>query len=221
MKGTMLSIVHELLSSGHQVDFYIRKDGGILVRSIDGQHFTGAKGNARARAMTGQTLSEARFKQLSYATRSHISAVKERKKGLPQPSDAVMEEYKRVKKIWNKAFKSKGGVPHKAGYFSKRGVNYVYRTYGEAEALRRISEAERYATGVAYHKNVEHLAYFIEEVGDKFDSEELRKLSKDILANAYAIREEYIYPAYQKLYELNVGQDPKQVAQEVRRILRL
>lgn len=217
----MIQIVNELASGGHQVDFYVRKDGGILVKSIDGEHFSGAHGNARAREMTGQNISEARFKQLKFATASHKASVKERKLGTPQPDDALMKEYARVKKIWNKAFHSKGGKPHSAGYFSKRGVKYIYRTYGREEAMRRIAEAERYATGVAYQKNVEHLAYYIKEAGDKFNSEELKKLSDDILANGYTIKEEYIFPAYEKLYELNAGADPKQVAQEVRRILRL
>lgn len=218
---SMMQIVHELINGGHQVDFYIRKDGGILIRNIDGEHFTGAHGNARARSMVGQTLSEARFKQLTFATKSHIAEVKERKLNKPSLPDSVMNEYQRVKKIWNKAFKSKGGKPHPAGYFSKRGLKYVYRTYGEEEALRRISEAERYATGIAYHKNVQHLADFIRMCADQFDSDELRKLADDIIENAYQIKEEYIYPAYQRLYDINAGKDPKQVAQEVRRILRL
>lgn len=217
----MIQIVNELASGGHQIDFYVRNDGGILIRSIDGEHFAGAKGNARAREMTGQNLSEARFKQLKFATASHKASIREKKLNLPQPDDQVMKEYARVKKIWNKAFKSKAGKPHPSGYFSKRGIKYVYRTYGKEEALRRIGEAERYATGTAYQKNVEHLAYYIKEAGEKYESEELKKLAQDVLDNAYMIKEDYIYPAYQKLYELNIGVDPKQVAQETRLILRL
>ena len=218
---SMIQIVNELINGGHQVDFYVRKDGGILIRNIDGQHYTGAKGNARARQMTGQSISEARIKQLSFATASHKASIKEKKLGLAQPDDAVMQEYARVKKIWNKAFKSRAGKPHPAGYFSKRGLKYIYRTYGREEAMRRIAEAERYASGIAYQKNVEHLAYYIKEAGEKFNSNELKKLADDILANGYRIKEEYIYPAYQQLYDLNAGLDPKEVAHRVRAILRL
>ena len=39
--------------------------------------------------------------------------------------------------------------------------------------------------------------------------------------NAYAIKEETIAPAYDELYKLNAGQDPKDVANNLRRILRL
>ena len=212
----MMQIVHELLSGGHQVDFYVRKDGGILIRNIDGQHFTGAKGNARARSMTGQSLSEARFKQLNYATQVRLHPVK----GV-EVKDSIKEEYKRVKKIWNKAFKPKNGKPHPAGYFGWKRIKLAIKQYGEEEAKRRIAEAERYATGTAYYKNVEHLAGFIQDVASKLGSGELQSLAKDILDNAYNIKEEWIQPAYQKLYELNAGTDPKQVAQDVRRILRL
>ena len=213
---SMIQIVNELISGGHQVNFYIRKDGGILIRNIDGEHFTGAKGNARARSMAGQTLSEARFKQLNYATQVRMHPVKN-----VQVKDSIREEYLRVKKMWNKAFKAKGGKPHPAGYFGWKRIKKSIQDYGEAEALRRISEAEKYASGVAYSKNVQILAGFIKEAGDKAGSAELQKLAQDVLDNAFSIREEWIYEAYKALYKLNDGEDAKQVAQNVRRILRL
>ncbi len=210
----MMQIVQELIAGGHQVDFYIRKDGGILIRSIDGERFSGAKGNARAREMVGQEISIARVKQLKFALRQR----KQSKKKLP---DAVEEAFQKTKKKWNKAFHSKKGIPHPAGYFPKKKIKYIYEKYGEEEAMRRINEADRYASGIAYSKNVEHLAGFILDAGNMYNSQELIKLAEDVLANAYAIKEEYIYPAYQKLYELNIGVDPKQVAKYTRLILRL
>lgn len=211
---TMMQIVQELMAGGHQVDFYIRKDGGILIRSIDGERFSGAKGNTRAREMVGQEISVARVKQLKFALRQR----KQSKKKLP---DAVEEAYQKTKKKWNKAFHSKKGIPHPAGYFPKKKIKYIYEKYGEEEAMRRINEADRYASGIAYSKNVEHLAGFILDAGNKYGSQELIKLAEDLLANAYAIKDEWILPAYEKLYELNNGIDPKQVALDTRRILRL
>lgn len=211
----MIQIVNELISGGHQVDFYIRKDGGILIRKIDNEHFSGAHGNARARQMVGAQLSEARFKQLKYATQVRMHPVK------LEVKDSIKEEYQRVKKLWNKAFKSKGGKPHQAGYFGWKRIKTAIKEYGEEEALRRIGEAEKYASGYAYTKNVQHLAAYVLEAGAKLQSNELLTLAQDIYDNAYSIKEEWIYPAYEKLYDLNHGVDPKQVAQDVRRILRL
>lgn len=215
MASSMIQIVNELISGGHQVDFYIRKDGGILIRRIDNEHFSGAHGNARARQMVGSQLSEARFKQLKYATQVRMHPVK------IEVKDSIKEEYQRVKKLWNKAFKAKGGKPHQAGYFGWKRIKTAIKEYGEEEALRRIGEAEKYASGYAYTKNVQHLASYVLDAGAKLQSDALLTLAQDIYDNAYSIKEEWIYPAYEKLYELNHEVDPKQVAQDVRRILRL
>ena len=218
---TTLQAVHELMSGGHQIEFYVRKDGGILVKSIDGQRYTGAKGNAKVRQMTGIKLSEARFKQLKYATREHIASVKWRKQGKPPLDDAVQKRYSEVKKQWNKAFKAKGGKPHSAGYFGKSSLRYSYEHGGKEATLTRISEAERYSSGIAYSENVRILVAFIRDAGNKHQSQELLKLADDIEMNSYAIREEWMEHAYDELYKADQGVDPKQVAQSVRKVLRL
>lgn len=212
---TMMEVVRQLQAQGHEVDFYVRKDGGILIRKIDGERFpSGASGNARARQIVGASLSEAREKQLKYATR-------QRKIKKPSLDDTIEKEYKRVKKKWNKAFKSKKGKPHPAGYFGRGRIQYAIDHYGKEEALRRIREAERYASGLAYSKNVEQLAYFIKSAGATYNSQELEKLADDLLENAFSIKEEWIAPAYEELYKLNAGVPPEEVARVTRSILRL
>ena len=211
----MIEVVRLLQTQGHEVDFYVRKDGGILVRRIDGEKFTtGASGNARARAIAGAQISEARLEQLKYATRA-------RKVKKPNLDDAIYNEWKRVKKKWNRSFKAKGGKPHPAGYFGWNRIKYAVTHYGKEEALRRIQEAEKYASGIAYEKNVYKLSMEVESAGMKLNSPELMKLAKEIRENAYMIREESIAPAYEALYKLNAGESPKQVANVVRKILRL
>ena len=212
---TMIQVVRTLQAQGHVVDFYVRKDGGILVKAIDGERYPqGASGNARARQLVGTNISEARIKQLKYATRSR----KAKRVGL---DDEVKREFERVKKAWNKAFKSKKGKPHPAGYFGWRRIKYAQDKYGKEEALRRIREAERYASGIAYSKNVQILAQFIQSAGEQYQSQELIKLAKDLVENAYTIQEEWIAPAYDELYKLNAGVPPKEVARNTRAILRL
>lgn len=212
---TMMEVVRQLQAQGHEVDFYVRKDGGILVRKIDGERFpSGASGNARARQLVGASLSEAREKQLKYATR-------QRKIKKPSLDDAIEKEYKKAKKKWNKAFKSKKGKPHPAGYFGRGRIQYAIDHYGKEEAMRRIREAERYASGLAYSKNVEQLAFFIKSAGEKYNSQELEKLADDLLENAFSIKEEWIAPAYEELYKLNIGVPPEEVARVTRSILRL
>lgn len=211
----MKQIVQRLQAQGHSVSFYVRKDGGILIKSIDGERFpSGASGNARARQLVGSSISEARLSQLKYATRA-------RRVKKPSLDDELKQEYERVKKKWNKAFKAKGGKPHPAGYFGYNRIKYALEHYGKEEALRRIREAERYASGIAYAKNVEILAQYIKSVGNQLNSQELVKLSDDLIENAYSIKDEWIKPAYDELYKLNQGIPPKEVARNTRAILRL
>lgn len=212
---TMLEIVRQLQTQGHEVDFYMRKDGGILIKKIDGERFpTGASGNARARQIVGANISEARIAQLKYATRA---------RGVKKPSldDEIAKEFARVKKKWNKAFKAKGGKPHPAGYFGWKRIAYSIEKYGKEETLRRIRQAENYASGIAYAKNVEQLAVYIKDLASKTQSQELLKLADDLITNAYTIKEEWIAPAYQELYKINDGVSPKQIASNTRAILRL
>ena len=212
---TMMEVVRQLQAQGHEVDFYVRKDGGILVKSIDGEKYpSGASGNARARQIVGASISEARVSQLKFATRA-------RKFKHPTLDDEIQKEWHRVKKKWNKAFKAKGGKPSPAGYFGKNRINKTIKEYGKEEALRRIKEAERYASGLAYSKNVEYLITLIRDAGNKKHSQALLKLADDLEENAYTIRDEWIKPAYERLYDLNEGAPPEDVARDVRAILRL
>lgn len=216
----MRTIASELMSQGHQIEFYVRKDGGILITNIDGQKFSGAKGNERARQMTGQKLSEARFAQLKYATASKKLLNSPRFKKIKVP-DAVKKEYERVHGKWTKAFKAKGGKPHPAGYFGKVRLLKAVERGGEEGAKTSISEAERYSTGIAYSKNVETLAVQIEIAGANYESDELMQLAQDLRDNASSIKDEWIYPAYQELYKLDKGYDIREVVNNVRKILRL
>ena len=212
----MIEVVNQLQSQGHHISYYVRKDGGILIKSLDGIHFKGASGNAYARKLAGTELSEARRLQTKFA-------LKERKtKKRLALDDAVEKEFKRVKKIWNKAFKAKEGKAHSAGYFGKSRLDWYFKHYGKNEVLIRIKEAERYATGLAYSENVRHLADFIEMTArNKKNNQYLLNLAEDIRANSFFIRDEWILPAYQALYKINEGADIRDVVKKVRAILRI
>ena len=210
----MREVVRQLQSQGHSISFHVRSDGGILIRTLDGVRYQGAKGNAVARQLVGITISKARSEQLKYATRA-------RRVKKPTLDDEIRKEFERVKKKWNKAFKAKGGKPHPAGYFGWARIKYSIEHYGKEETLRRIREAEKYASGIAYQENVRQLAFYIQDCGAQYSSPELTQLGKDLLENAYSIRDEWIKPAYDELYKLNAGVPPKEVAKVTRAILRL
>lgn len=210
---TMRQVVSELQAKGHHVTYYVRRDGGILIRSIDGVHYRGASGNAAAREKVNVTLSEAKLKQLRLATKT--------KKQLRTADEDLKAEWRRVREVWRKAFPRKKGQPHPAGHLTWGRIKYSLDKYGREEAFKRLAEAEKYAQGIAYYENVKTLGEYVAYVGRMYNSEELINLSKDILSHGSSIREEWIKPAYDELYELNNGADPSQVAMNVRTILRL
>lgn len=210
---TMKKVVSQLQKEGHKVKYYIRKDGGILIKSIDGKAYSGATGNAAARGMVGATLSEARTSQLKYIT-------KERSKRRTLEGK-VAEEYKKVKRIWNKSFKAKKGESSGHGYLPRSKVRWVVENLGEEEALRRLSNMERYALGLAYPENIQALADEIHRLANLKKSSELKKLGDELVDKKEdnIIKEESILPAYEELYKINQGEDPKTIANNVRVIL--
>ena len=214
-----IEIIHQLQAQGHTITYYVRKDGGVLVRSFDGMRFpTGASGNTYIRQIAGVSISEARQRQLKYATRTRKEYRRNPKK---YADDLIKKEYERVKKLWNRRFKAQKGKPNPAGYFGWRRIQYTIQKEGKEEAFRRIAEAEKYAMGVAYSKNVQYLEILIRDAGNKYNSQELLELADDVRDNAYIIREDSIYPSYQELYKLNQGAEPKDIAKNVRKILGL
>lgn len=215
MEMSVREIIYYLQETGHQITYYQRKDGGVLIRSIDGVKYLGAKGNIAARALVGVNLSQAREKQLKAAT----TTKKQLKKAVGY--EEVKTEWRRVRDVWRQAFPPSKRKKNPIGTFSWRRIRYALIHYGREEALRRIYEAERYAQGLANTLNVEHLIAYIKEANLFLKNEDFDKLAKDIEANIYSIKEDAIYPAYQALYELNHGANPSEVARKVRRILSL
>ena len=214
---TMIEVVRELQKQGHDVEYYVRKDGGILVKEIDGQKFpTGASGNAMARQIVGAEISSARVQQLKYAMRQR--GKQQVKINVPDP---LKDYYTQVKKKWSKTMKAKGGKAHPAGYFSWNKVKKKLRDEGEEAAFAYIAEKEKYASGIAYYENVAILARRVREAAVSFNSQDLLDLANDIEENAYSIRESAILPAYEQLYKLDEKVPPKEVARIVRGILNL
>lgn len=212
---TIREIIKTLTSQGHSVSYYIRKDGGVLIKSIDGRKFTGASGNIYARTITGQKLSSKRSEQLlkiTYTGKRAKAYIEDRE---------IKNMLQRVQRKWRKAFPRVDGKAPSVGRKTAKGVKWSLEHRGREETIRLLSEAERYASGKAYSKNIEQLAMYIEESSTKYQSEELLQLAQDIRDNAWMIREDSMKPAYEELYKLNDGIPPEEVARNVRRILQI
>lgn len=208
-------IVNKLRSEGHSVTYYVRKDGGILIKTIDGQRFTGATGNMYARAMSGATLSTKRAAQLS-----RITWTGKRAKSYIEDRE-IKRLLQKVQRKWNQAFPHKRGEIPAVGLKTSKKVKWSLEHKGKEETIRLLQEAERYASGKAYSENIRQLADYVEDSGVKLNSDDLLQLAQDIRESAWMIKEDSIQPAYHELYKLNQGADPKEVARLVRKVLQI
>ena len=219
MAKTIRNIVSDLVKEGFDIKVYVRKDGGILIKEINGQKFVGAEGNKIAREIVGETLSERRGAQLVSATKKRTSFAEEFGK-------EAYTKYRKVAEKWRKA-----NLPSSSGKISMKKFRKIAKEEGLKSALEALSEKEKYASGIAYLKNVEmmYLTIYdyirnVEKLFD-YDTSPLVELAEKLRASPDGIRDEWIEPAYQELYRLN--REPlsnaliKEVAENTEEILRL
>lgn len=200
-------VIKTLEDQGHSITYYVRKDGGVLIKSIDGVKYQGATGNKIARWMAGQQLSEKRAKQLEKIT----TTGKRAKKTLT--NETIKKKLREVQRKWNKAFPHKRGETPSVGLKTSKDVKWNLEHKGEEETIRLLNEAERYAEGIAYSENVKNLIDRITEVNEYYNSKELKDVISWINDNFDKIQENKMEKSYQILYLLNDGVSVEQVAQ--------
>lgn len=190
MAKTINQIITELTSKGYNIKAIKRKDGGYLITKINGMKFKGATGNKVAREMVGVTLSSARKAQLERITASRYQYGKE-----------VAKEYKRIATLWRKA-----SLPKSAGKITYKKFKNLVKNEGLDEAMRYLGEKERYASGIAYSKNVQLLVEAIRKYANQLNgyknANELFSLADEILA-LNMIKEDSINAIYYELYRFN------------------
>lgn len=192
---TTRDIITQLVNSGHRVSFYHRKDGGFVITKIDGVSYTGKTGNAVARKMLGQKLSQARVIQLE-----RIRTPKG-KRALKQ--EAVPEELKKklrkIQKEWRKTH------PDIRGTMSIRGLRYKVKYEGYQEALMSLDKGWRKTQGLAYTENVDYLIQRIRQDNYKLNSPAMERVIEIIEAKKEFFKEEWIFHCYEEVYKWERG----------------
>lgn len=211
---TTREVVAELRQKGHHIKYRVRKDGGILITSMDRVKYTGAAGNKIARNLLADKA------QLSQARRTQLKIIrpsKGKKPGQDVLDEKIKAEIKRIQKIY-----SKNKVPISQGRITRRLIRKIIEEEGKEAAMAKLARAERYASGYATSRTIEALCQYIEFLGQVVDDpSDLFDLAEDIRANDGRIRDEDIKPAYDMLYMLNKGMPVEDVINNVRRILKI
>lgn len=206
---TMREIANKLINRGYSITYRNRKDGGILITSINGKTYKGAKGNTSARALVGSEakLSVAREAQLKTIKPPKASRIKVT---LPQ---ALKDKLREVQDLYKK-FK----VPMKQGRLTQRIIKKIFKEEGLQSAYTKLERATKYAEGYATEATIQALIDYL-----KFNSALLDPKSQglieafiaDILINKDNIKDETIYETYKTLYDLG-KRDTKDVLDEAR-----
>ena len=196
---TTRQLVNQLRNQGYNVTFYVRKDGGILITSINGERFKGAKGNVYARSLLGEVFSERRTAQLKKITRERVK----RPRKIPVETPEDMERFrKRVMRKWRKA-----GLK---GSISKKNLKKMIEERGFEGAKTYLEEMERHTEGKAYYGEIEALLERIsndmDNLDDQNDIDNLQKAYDLIDQRRDEFRQEWVMPTFQLLYDFENNQ---------------
>lgn len=224
-RQTIRSIISELIKQNYEVEYYDRPDGGVVISKINGQKFSGKKGNQVARSMVGASLSRAQRIQLK-----DISDIKKgtkrktrvrealellppstepkkrgRRRVEPLPKD-VERELRKLQKLWRENQGKRKGKP------TTKGVRKLLASEGDYWTIAYIKREQQYARGFAYEENVNLLLERIGMLINSVDYDE--NLQKDLM-NVYnaiynkksAFKEELIAEIYQDLYDIEKNQE--------------
>lgn len=189
----VIKLVEQLKLKGYKVSYYKRKDGGILIRSINGQKFTAAKGNVFARQLLGVELSQRRGEQLRKITRArpwYKTHTIETPEDLERFRKSVMRKWK------------KSGL---RGSISKVNLKHMIADRGIEGARQYLTEMERHTEGKAYYSQVEALISRIEQdinavSGDNEEVRWLEELKSLIESKKEEFKVEWIFAIFDELY---------------------
>ena len=207
---TTRQVINKLISEGHKVSFYQSKDGGVRITKIDSQSFTGSEGNTRARAMTGEALSERRSSQLKKFYMKTPKGTWGHKKSKRPP---LPEEAKKLIRKAQRIFRKSGVIAgtSSTARFRRNIELFMKQGYSEpeayAEAVRRLKQNIRYAQGLAYEENVEHLVNLLRTeylAKLRFRNEDEKRRFIDLInkmeANKSNFKDKWISEIRNKLY---------------------
>lgn len=188
-------VIDTLQKQGHTIEYSHRKDGGYVIRSIDGVHYKGKQGNAVARLMVGTKLSEAR--------RVQLESIRTPKGKRQQKLEALDEEVKRKLRKVQKEHRKRH--PTIEGTQTTGKTRWRIKQFGKEKAMESLDKALRYEMGIAYKDNVLHLLERIEMDLMVDEDSDMESIYDTIKAKIDEFKEEWISQVYYCLYEWEKG----------------
>lgn len=188
-------VIDTLQKQGHTIEYSHRKDGGYIIRSIDGVHYKGKQGNAVARLMVGTKLSEPR--------RVQLESIRTPKGKRQQKLEALDEDVKRKLRKVQKEHRKRH--PTIEGTQTTAKTRWRIKQFGKEKAMESLDKALRYEMGIAYKDNVLHLLERIEMDLMVDEDSDMESIYDTIKAKIDEFKEEWISQVYYCLYEWEKG----------------
>lgn len=203
----LIEIIKELRDMGYHVSARKRTDGGYIITEINGEKYTGAHGNTRARTIVGASLSEEQATQLSFNVKKYIKGQKKVRDTL---DDEMIKELRKTQRAWTKARKQSG---FDIGRITKRKLRYRLKTEGRSGALVYLKRMRRHAEGFAYPENVMYLLKRMKRARPRIHKSN-KSVWEDLITKIDSITENFlekwIAPIYDMIYDIEEADEGMQ-----------
>lgn len=150
---TALQMASTLRKQGVYVEIRFRKEGGARISKIGNKSFIGSEGNAEARRMLGQALSQTQQKHLQKIKTNKGTFGHRKKKALEDDLIKMQEKVNRAfkKGVKEGRFKQKG---KDAPRITRAKIRYRLAKYGRQATEEYLQRAYKYAKGFTYTENL-------------------------------------------------------------------
>lgn len=181
----LINIVEQLRELGYEVDYYSRPEGGVRIKSINGQHFKGSEGGKQARKIVGETA----------WGRHNIPKAKVK---LPSVDDTLKAQLRKAQYAYRKY------QPKVKGKITTRKLKEYLKTHTKEEAIQALKNQVRYAKGLANFANIDILLEKISLMISTAPAEDVVYLQRGyerIDSRRRRFKDEWITPCYQACYD--------------------
>ena len=207
-----LEDVVQAFSKVYDIEYIKRKEGGIIIISINGVKYKGKSGNVYFRKLTNSPLSTAQKEAIRAGSSKKKAIAQAKAQGLPKPRKARKikpiklgkQLSKRLRKT-RKAFKELDENQKRiVGTPTRKKILQSLKREGRKATIQKLKEAERYATGKIYSAQLDFMITRIEETGE-MRGEDVSELVDFLRAHKNSFYEERFIAFKEELYkwELN------------------
>ena len=152
--STLKSQIAQATAQGHNITYRIRKDGGLVITSIDNQKYKNKEGNKAIRTITGKQLTAKKQQQLQQAGRV-AKLEQQTRQALPSKEKQLITKIRKAEKAKNKSKHKMGGKERLTTARKWNEIRYKYRGRESEVLTNKLIRA----TGVVYFKTQLDMAF--------------------------------------------------------------